>query len=202
MLRKGKKQGGVFHPRFAKWYGNGPCFPWELIHSLRSAWPMLHSPAQIFIFLVEGHSRDSVLDKPLGPAQPWADAQALQAIGWALEHYSLIDLPMVLCRWWQAFGQLSNMAYSCILPRKEKRIIYHRYSLTFFFSWLSLWLPSPSNTRPVPPALFGYLWPYLLSKTRNSAHVRTSQEGKKIFKLLCSFHKSALIAHDEIWHGK
>lgn len=184
-------------PHFEKWYSNGPCFPWELIHSLRFTWPMLHSPAQIFIFLVEGHSRDSVLDRRLGTSTAPSRCNWLGT--WAL----LIDLPMVLCRWWQAFGQLSNMAYSCSLPiRKEKRIIYHRYSLTFFFFWLFLWLPNPSNARPVPPVLFGYLWSYLLSKTRISAHVRTSQEGKKIFKLLCSFHKSALIAHDEIWHGK
>lgn len=99
-------------------------------------------------------------------------------------------------------------------------MIYHRYSLLFLsfvlflwgklfcccccscYCWLFLWLPNPSNKRPVPPALSGYLWHYLLGKTSNSAHVRTCQECKEIFKPLCRFHKSAIIAHDEIWHGK
>lgn len=35
------------------------------------------------------------------------------------------------------------MAYSCILPRKEKRIIYHRYSLTFFFLDYLCGYPAP-----------------------------------------------------------
>lgn len=204
---KRQKQGGVLcHILQSDMVCNGP---WELIHSLRSAWTMLRLLPRDSLFWLRVTLGMLSWADLWAPAQPWADAQALQATGWAPEYYLFIDLPMVFCRWWQAFGQLSNLAYSCNLPiRKEKRIICHRYSLGFvlfcFVSccWLFLWLPNLSNTRPVPPVLFGYLWHYLLGKTINSASVRTYQEWKEIFKLLCSFHKSAIIAHDEIWQEK
>lgn len=175
------------------------------------------SPAQRFTILAAGHSRDSVLEGCLGTGTALSRCLGTTDNWLGTRYYLFFDFPVVLCQCWQAFGQLSNVACSCNLAiRKEKRIIYHRYSLLFWWvflgcklsccccccCWLFLLLSRPSNRRPVPPVLFGYLWHYLLVQTRNSAHVRTCQICKEIFKPLCNFHKSAIIVQDEIWYGK
>lgn len=54
-----------------------------------------------------------------GPAQTRADAQALQATGWAPEYYSFIDLPMVLCQWLTGIWAAQQHGIFSQLNKKE-----------------------------------------------------------------------------------
>lgn len=86
------------------------------------------SPAQRFIFLLEGPGQTS--------GDQHRPEQMLRHYRQLAGHLSISHL--LTCPWccdsdWQAFGQLSNMAYSRNLTRrKEKKKICHRYYLGFF----------------------------------------------------------------------
>lgn len=137
MLEKAKMSVFCHHLKDVK-VCDGPCFPWQFIHSLRSAWPMLCLlPTDSLIWL----------RATLGTCYPGRTTgdqhrakQMFRHSGQLAGHLCIIYL--LTCLWWCAYderhlgswetwhGLRRQESVLATYPvRSEKRITYHRHSL-------------------------------------------------------------------------